>query len=177
MYHIIDILIFMYIIWHIMKKKIEKLSDDAVRQLADIGQLIMQHRKSFKITANAAAKTAGISRVTLGRIEKGEPTVSMGAYLNVISALDLNLHLSANNDEENTANTGSVGKLPVRLSLSDYPQLKELAWHVQGVDELSLVEAHSIYERNKRFLDSESLSDSERALIELLAIAFEGTLS
>ena len=160
-----------------MKKKIEKISDDAVSQLADIGQLIMQHRKSFKITANAAAETAGISRVTLHRIEKGEPTVSMGAYLNVISALDLNLHLSAKTDIGNTANAGSVGKLPVRLSLSDYPQLKELAWHVQGVNELSLVEAHSIYERNKRFLDTENLSDSEQELIELLGVAFEGAVS
>ena len=157
-----------------MKKNIGKLSDDAVSQLADIGQLIMQHRKSFKITANAAAETAGISRVTLHRIEKGEPTVSMGAYLNVISALDLNLHLSAKTDIESTANADSVGKLQVRLSLSDYPQLKELAWHVRGVDEFSLVEAHSIYERNKRFLDSENLSDSEQALIELLGVAFEG---
>jgi len=160
-----------------MKKKIEKISDDAVSQLADIGQLIMQHRKSFKITANAAAETAGISRVTLHRIEKGESTVSMGAYLNVMSALDLNLHLSAKTDIGNTANAGSVGKLPVRLSLSDYPQLKELAWHVQGVDELSLVEAHSIYERNKRFLDTENLSDSEQELIELLGVAFEGAAS
>jgi DNA-binding XRE family transcriptional regulator len=160
-----------------MKKKIEKISDDAVSQLADIGQLIMQHRKSFKITANAAAETAGISRVTLHRIEKGEPTVSMGAYLNVISALDLNLHLSAKTDIGNTANAGSVGKLPVRLSLSDYPQLKELAWHVQGVNELSLVEAHSIYESNKRFLDTENLSDSEQELIELLGVAFEGAAS
>jgi len=160
-----------------MKKKIEKISDNAVGQLADIGQLIMQHRKSFKITANAAAETAGISRVTLHRIEKGESTVSMGAYLNVMSALDLNLHLSAKTDIGNTANAGSVGKLPVRLSLSDYPQLKELAWHVQGVDELSLVEAHSIYERNKRFLDTENLSDSEQELIELLGVAFEGVAS
>ena len=160
-----------------MKKKIEKISDDAVSQLADIGQLIMQHRKSFKITANAAAETAGISRVTLHRIEKGESTVSMGAYLNVISALDLNLHLSAKTDKGNTANAGSVGKLPARLSLAEYPQLKELAWHVQGVDELSLVEAHSIYERNKRFLDTENLSDTEQALIELLGVAFEGALS
>ena len=160
-----------------MKKKIEKISHDAVSQLADIGQLIMQHRKSFKITANAAAETAGISRVTLHRIEKGESTVSMGAYLNVMSALDLNLHLSAKTDIGNTANAGSVGKLPVRLSLSDYPQLKELAWHVQGVDELSLVEAHSIYERNKRFLDTENLSDSEQELIELLGVAFEGAAS
>ena len=160
-----------------MKKKIGKRSDNAVSQLADIGQLIRQHRKSFKITANAAAETAGISRVTLHRIEKGESTVSMGAYLNVMSALDLNLHLSAKTDIGNTANAGSVGKLPVRLSLSDYPQLKELAWHVQGVDELSLVEAHSIYERNKRFLDTENLSDSEQELIELLGVAFEGVAS
>lgn len=160
-----------------MKKKIEKISDNGVGQLAHIGQLIMQHRKSFKITANAAAETAGISRVTLHRIEKGEPTVSMGAYLNVMSALDLNLHLSAKTDIGNTANAGSVGKLPVWVSLSDYPQLKELAWHVQGVDELSLVEAHSIYERNKRFLDTENLSDSEQELIELLGVAFEGVAS
>lgn len=160
-----------------MKKKIEKISDDAISQLAEIGQLTRQHRKSFKITANAAAETAGISRVTLHRIEKGEPTVSMGAYLNVISALDLNLHLSAKGDTEYEANGNDVGKLPVRISLSDYPQLKELAWHVQGVDELSLIEAHSIYERNKRFLDTENLSDSEHELIELLGVAFEGAAS
>jgi DNA-binding XRE family transcriptional regulator len=160
-----------------MKKKIEKISDDAVSQLADIGQLIRQHRKSFKITANAAAETAGISRVTLHRIEKGEPTVSMGAYLNVMSALNLNFHLSAKGDAGYDANRDRVGQLPVRISLADYPQLKELAWHVQGVDELSLVEAHSIYERNKRFLDSENLSDSEQELIELLGVAFEGAVS
>ena len=160
-----------------MKKAIEKISDDAISQLAKIGQLIRQHRKSFKITANAAAETAGISRVTLHRIEKGEPTVSMGAYLNVISALYLNLHLSAKGDVGYKTNSGRVGQLPVRISLADYPQLKELAWHVQGVDELSLVEAHSIYERNQRFLDIENFSDSEQELIELLAVAFEGAVS
>jgi len=160
-----------------MKKKIEKKSNDAIIQLADIGQLIRQHRKSFKITANAAAQTAGISRVTLHRIEKGEPTVSMGAYLNVVSALDLTLHLSAKESKGYEVNGGDVGKLPVRLSFSDYPQLRELAWHVQGVDELSLFEAHSIYERNKRFLDIENLSDTEQELIGLLGVAFEGVLS
>jgi DNA-binding XRE family transcriptional regulator len=160
-----------------MKKNIEKISDDAVSQLADIGQLIRQHRKSFKITANAAAETAGISRVTLHRIEKGEPTVSMGAYLNVISALNLNFHLSTEGDVGCDADRDRVGHLPVRISLADYPQLKELAWHVQGVNELSLIEAHSIYERNQRFLDSENLSDSEQALIQLLGVAFEGAVS
>ena len=160
-----------------MKKSIEKISNDAISQLVDIGQLIRQHRKSFKITANAAAQTAGISRVTLYRIEKGEPTVSMGAYLNVVSALDLKLQLSAEVNRGHETNGNDVDTLPVRLSFSDYPQLKELAWHVQGVDELSLVEAHSIYERNKRFLDVENLSDSEQELIELLGVAFEGAVS
>ena len=160
-----------------MKKNIKKISNDAISQLADIGQLIRQHRKSFKITANAVAQTAGISRVTLHRIEKGEPTVSMGAYLNVVSALDLTLHLSAKESKGYEVNGGDVGKLPVRLSFSDYPQLRELAWHVQGVDELSLFEAHSIYERNKRFLDIENLSDTEQELIGLLGVAFEGVLS
>lgn len=160
-----------------MKKNIEKISIDAISQLADIGQLIRQHRKSFKITANAVAQTAGISRVTLHRIEKGEPTVSMGAYLNVVSALDLQLQLSAEMNRGHEANGNDVDTLPVRLSFSDYPQLKELAWHVQGADELSLVEAHSIYERNKRFLDIENLSDSEQKLIELLGVAFEGAVS
>tara|TARA_B110000503_G_scaffold25107_1_gene39647 strand:- start:268 stop:585 length:318 start_codon:yes stop_codon:yes gene_type:complete len=104
-----------------MKRNIEKISNDAISQLADIGQLIRQHRRSFKITANAAAQTASISRVTLYRIEKGEPTVSMGAYLNVVSALDLTLHLSAKGKKESEVNRGDVGKLPVRLSFSDIP--------------------------------------------------------
>ena len=160
-----------------MKKKIEKISDYAVSQLVDIGQLIRQHRKSFKITANATGETAGISRVTLHRIEKGDPTVSMGAYLNVISALDLKFHLSKKGDAECDSNRSRVGQLPVRILLDDYPQLKELAWHVQGVDELSPVEAHSIYERNKRFLDRENLSDIEHELIELLGVVFEGAVS
>ena len=119
----------------------------------------------------------GISRVTLHRIEMVEPTVSIGAYLNVISALDLTLNLSARGDAGYEADGDSVETLPVRVSLKDYPQLKELAWHVQGVDELSLVEAHSIYERNKRFLDIENLSDSEQELIELLGVAVEGAVS
>jgi hypothetical protein len=69
-----------------------------------------------------------------------------------------------------------VGQLPVRISLADYSQLKELAWHFQCVNELTLFEAHSIYERNKRFLEIENLSDSEQELIELLKLAFEGVI-
>jgi DNA-binding XRE family transcriptional regulator len=145
-----------------------------VNQLAVVGQLLRQHRKLFKITANATGETPGISRVTVHRIEKGDPTVSMGAYLNVISALDLKFHLSKKDDAACDSNRGRLGQFPVRILLDDCPQLKEFAWHVQGVVELSPVEVHSVYERNKRFLDRENLSDSEQELIELLGLVFEG---
>ena len=54
----------------IMKENIEKMSVNLVLQHAQIELLIRQHHKSFKITANAAADTARILRVTLHGIEK-----------------------------------------------------------------------------------------------------------
>ena len=78
----------------IMKENIEKMSVNLVLQYAQIRLLIRQHRKSFKITANAAADTARILRVTLHGIERSEPSVSMDGYLNVIRALGLHLHLA-----------------------------------------------------------------------------------
>ena len=60
-----------------MKKNIENISDGAISQLADIGRLRRQYREQFKITANVAAQTASISRVTLHRIESGEYTESV----------------------------------------------------------------------------------------------------
>ena len=40
----------------------------------------------------------------------------------------------------------------------------------KGMDELSLIEAHSIYERNKRFLDSKILATVSRRLSSDLAL-------
>ena len=77
-----------------MKENIEKMSVNLVLQHAQIELLIRQHHKSFKITANAAADTARILRVTLYSIERSEPSVSMDGYLNVIRALGLHLHLA-----------------------------------------------------------------------------------
>jgi transcriptional regulator with XRE-family HTH domain len=160
-----------------MKSTIKNVSDSASRQLTEIGLLIKQQRKSFKITANATSESAGISRVTLHRIEKGEPSVSICAYLNVMSALNLTLFTGeASGVDADAKKPVSSGWLPARIALAEYPQLKELAWHIQGVDHLSPIEAHSIYERNKRFLEIEKLSNSERDLISSLRIALEGAV-
>lgn len=57
------------------------------------------------------------------------------------------------------------------MRLADYPQLKQLAWQVHGVDELTPAEALSIYERNWRHIDLAALQPHEQQLVEGLRLA------
>ena len=177
MFLIIDKDIFLYIIRNIMTKIIEKTTGNAAAQLTRIGGQIKQRRTTFKITATAASEAAGISRVTLHRIEKGEPSVSMGAYCSVLSALDLILSAVGKGHLVTQSRVDRIGWIPASIPLADYPQLKELGWHIQGLGHLSPMEAHSIYERNRRFLEHDKLTDSECQLIDALRVAFEGVVS
>jgi transcriptional regulator with XRE-family HTH domain len=61
-------------------------------RLKEIGERIRHHRRQLGLTATATAAAAGISRVTLHRIEKGTASVTLGALMNVLDALDLSLH-------------------------------------------------------------------------------------
>ncbi len=61
--------------------------------LANLGQTILLQRKKLKVAAESVALAAAISRITLHRIEKGEPGVSMGAYMSVVIALGLRLSI------------------------------------------------------------------------------------
>ena len=61
--------------------------------LKKVGKDIGDARKRRRITMELMAERAGISRVTLGKIEKGEPTVSMGAYATVLFTLGMIDHL------------------------------------------------------------------------------------
>ena len=54
-------------------------------KLTALGQKIRSQRKALRITATATAEAAGMSRVTLHRIEQGEASVTIGAYLNAIA--------------------------------------------------------------------------------------------
>ncbi|WP_313103191.1 helix-turn-helix transcriptional regulator [Empedobacter sp.] len=54
-----------------------------------MGEQIKLARKRRKLTAVQVAERADISRSTLNLIEKGEPSVAMGAYFNVLRVLGL----------------------------------------------------------------------------------------
>jgi len=145
-------------------------------QLIVLGEQIRTHRKALRISATAAAEAAGMSRVTLHRIEKGEPAVTMGAYVNAMAALGLNFRLvrPAELIESHHA-ADREGWIPARIRLMDYPQLKQLAWQVHGAETLSPLEAWDIYERNWRHMDEQALTVPERQLIDSLRLAFGGS--
>jgi transcriptional regulator with XRE-family HTH domain len=150
--------------------------------LSDIGERIRTHRKALRVSAAVAAEAAGMSRVTLHRIERGEPSVTMGAYLNAMAALGLVLDVVTPQVREAGANTlpsgvrAAVG-LPPRIRLADYPQLKRLAWHIPGEIEVTPEEALGLYERNWRHLDAEQLGGAERELLnQLVATLGKGHL-
>ena len=143
------------------------LSPVAASKLVALGQRIRARRKALRISAMAAAEAAGMSRVTLYRIEKGEPAVTMGAYLNALAALNIEVGIVEAGEETVGERSGWI---PARIHLSEYPQLKQLAWHVGGDGELTPIEALNIYERNWRHVDMKSLAPREKQLIDALRL-------
>ena len=59
------------------------------RMLVQVGRQIRLARLRRKASCELTAERAKISRATLWKIEKGDPAVSMGAYLSVLFALHL----------------------------------------------------------------------------------------
>ncbi|MFZ4856366.1 MAG: helix-turn-helix domain-containing protein [Desulfuromonadaceae bacterium] len=152
------------------------ISDNVTAEhLIALGQQIRAHRKALRISATSAAEAAGMSRVTLHRIEKGEPSVTMGAYASAMAVLGLNFGLVAPAKLIDAQLAGDwEGWIPARIHLRDYPQLKQLAWQVQSVDDLSPKEGWDIYERNWRHVDETALILHERQLVDALRLAFGG---
>ena len=69
--------------------------------LASLGENIRLARLRRHISATMLAERAGMTRMTLRAIEQGEPTVSLGAYANVLFSLGLekDLLLISKDDE------------------------------------------------------------------------------
>jgi transcriptional regulator with XRE-family HTH domain len=102
-------------------------------QLAALGTRIRARRKALKVSATALAEAAGMSRVSVHRIEQGEPSVTMGAYLNVLAALGMNFFGNgwARSHRQTRPTTRPAGCRRV-FGWPITRQLKQLAWQVQG---------------------------------------------
>ncbi len=154
-----------------MPSQAPALHPTASSVLGTLGTHIRQRRKAMGVSATTAAEAAGMSRVTLHRIERGEASVTMGAYANAMAALGVRIQIAAVSGPATTVDPVAVA--PRRIRLLDYPQLKQLAWHAPGADDVTPEEALALYERNWRHIDHVGIDPRERALIDTL-VAVQG---
>lgn len=75
-------------------KNMTNLPIPAIKALRKVGQDINDGRRRRRITIELMAERAGLSRATIGKIEKGDPTTSMGGYASVLFVLGMESRLS-----------------------------------------------------------------------------------
>lgn len=95
-----------------MKEKVV-IFPNGIRILNLLGEQIRLARLRRKLSTEQVAERAGISRSTLWLIEKGTPSVTMGAYFQVLFVLGLEkdfLKLAA--DDELGRKLQDIGILP-----------------------------------------------------------------
>jgi len=65
------------------------------RLLRDLGQRLREARLRRRFTVSQVAERADVSRPTLNKVEQGDPAVTMGTYLRVLTVLGLEKDVSA----------------------------------------------------------------------------------
>ncbi len=76
-----------------MKIKQSPLLPTLARRLSVLGERLRLARMRRKFSAETVAKRAGVSRMTLYRIESGDPVVALGSYARVLAVLQLDADL------------------------------------------------------------------------------------
>lgn len=151
------------------------VTEDTRGVLAAIGRELRSRRLALGVSAVTTAEAAGMSRVTLHRIEAGSPAVTIGAYLNAAAALGLRLTLDeAQRPRPPTRLAAPAQTAPETVRVGDFPQLRAIAWQLRAETELTGVEALQLYERNWRHVDQAAMSDEERALVQQLVDTHSG---
>jgi hypothetical protein len=156
-----------------MPAAIEKLTSEQLEaRVKVLGAQVRQRRKTLRVSVITAAEAAGMSRDTWHRMEKGEVTVTIGAWFNALAVLGLEFGVGLT---DTTRPPQAVNTIPVAVVLADFPQLAALAWQIQGASQVSPREAFDIYERNKRHIDRANLMPGEEVLMASLNKVFGDT--
>jgi len=87
------------------------------RALKKLGSDIKDARIKRRISTVLLSKKTGISRITLAKIEKGNPYVSIGAYANIIFILGMTdkLYKMLDPSQDNKGNTLEKQRTPKRI--------------------------------------------------------------
>ena len=91
----------------------------ALRALKKLGQDINHARRRRRITMKLLAERAALSRATVLKIEKGDPTVSIGRYASILFVLGMidKLSLLADSSNDLLGHRIQDEKLPQRVRI------------------------------------------------------------
>src|ERR1700723_765949 len=100
-----------------------KLPLPAKRALDKLSADIRDARRRRRIPMALMAQRAGIGRMTLVRMEQGDPSVSLGAYARVLFVLGLTTRLDelADASHDTTGLALEDERLPKRIRMSPQP--------------------------------------------------------
>lgn len=157
-----------------MPAKPRQIAPAEAQRLAQLGERLRLARLRRKLSADAVAARAHITRVTLLKLEAGEPGVTMGTLVKVLGVLGLDGDVdllaadSASADAELDENL-PARRAPAKIVLKRYPQLSAIAWHFADRDvEITPQEALALYERNWRHIEPNKFVPIEQALVKHL---------
>jgi DNA-binding XRE family transcriptional regulator len=97
------------------------------RALRKIGKDISDARRRRRIPIQLMAERANLSRTTIGKIEKGDATTSMGGYAAVLFVLGMTDRIGdlADGIHDQTGRQLEEEKLPKRVRLPKSPKNRE----------------------------------------------------
>jgi transcriptional regulator with XRE-family HTH domain len=72
-----------------------RLSPRVADALTRLGENLRLARQRRRLTMQMVAERAGITRVTLSKVERGDPSVTVGTYASVLFVLGLDQQLAA----------------------------------------------------------------------------------
>ena len=78
-----------YIMVYIMPSRPPVLYPSQAKLLKELGQRLRDARLRRRFSATVVAERAAVARPTLGKVEAGDPAVTMGTYLRVMAVLGI----------------------------------------------------------------------------------------
>jgi len=122
-----------------------------------LGGALRRARQRAGLTQLQLAERARMPRQKLIQLEQGRPGVAIAAYAAALDALGLEIELR-----------------PRQIRITDYPQLRRLAWNRPGDEFIDEGDALALYERNWRLVEPQRMPPEEQALLDRLVQRYGG---
>jgi hypothetical protein len=110
------------------KRSMGSLPIPVMRALRKLGADLRSARRRRRIPTTLLAQRSLVSRTTLGKVEKGDPGTSMGAYATIMFVLGMADRLAdlANPGEDSVGLALEEDRLPKRIRIPRAPRPKAL---------------------------------------------------